>query len=412
MIDFFKRFGRNRGAPKRRGKFSGVVMTDENGYKSLCETGYRPLKECPEVQMCVNVYADLIGAMTLHLLANTDEGDKRIKNGLSRRLDIAPHPYLIHQNFYSTIVRTMMIEGNQITLPVFKNGQLEALEPLRPSEVTLEEQGRSYRVRKGGQLFEPGEVLNFCYNPDPDKPWQGRGCTFALSEIIEALLQTNATKNALMKNPSPSLIVKVDGLSEEMQSPDGRRKLGDKYTKDIEAGRPWMIPAETMDITTVKPLTLNDLAIKTSLEIDKRTVAAMMRIPPFLVGVGEFKPAEYDWFVTTPLMVVARIIEQEMSRGLIYSDDMYVRFSSRSLLNYDISKIISAGTALVDRMAMDRNELREWLGFTPDPRMKELLGLENFVPTSKLGDQKKLRQGDDEKGEEKNAEEDGEESGH
>lgn len=45
---------------------------------------------------------------------------------------------------------------------------------------------------------------------------------------------------------------------------------------------------------------------------------------------------------------------------------------------------------MVDRMALRRNEWRDWLGFAPDPDMDELLALENYIPADRLGDQGKL----------------------
>ena len=48
---------------------------------------------------------------------------------------------------------------------------------------------------------------------------------------------------------------------------------------------------------------------------------------------------------------------------------------------------------MVDRMAMRRNELRDWLGLPPDPEMDDLLALENYIPADRLGDQKKLNGG-------------------
>ena len=47
-------------------------------------------------------------------------------------------------------------------------------------------------------------------------------------------------------------------------------------------------------------------------------------------------------------------------------------------------------------MAMRRNELRDWIGLEPDDEMDELLALENYIPASKLGDQKKLNKGGEE----------------
>jgi HK97 family phage portal protein len=145
----------------------------------------------------------------------------------------------------------------------------------------------------------------------------------------------------------------------------------------------------------VRPLNLTDLAIKDSLELDKRSVAAIFGIPPFLVGVGEFNQAAYQHFVTTRLMAVARVIEQTLTRGLLYSHDYYLSFNPRSLYNYSLTELVSVGKELVDRAAMRRNELRDWLGLPPDPEMEEMYLLENYLPTNMLAEQKKLKGGDD-----------------
>ena len=50
---------------------------------------------------------------------------------------------------------------------------------------------------------------------------------------------------------------------------------------------------------------------------------------------------------------------------------------------------------MVDRMAMTRNEWRDMIGMSPREDMEELLGLENYLPVDKLGDQKKLLLGGD-----------------
>ena len=55
--------------------------------------------------------------------------------------------------------------------------------------------------------------------------------------------------------------------------------------------------------------------------------------------------------------------------------------------------MVTAGGAMVDRMALRRNEWREWLGLPPDAEMDELLVLENYLPQDRLGDQKKLTEG-------------------
>ncbi len=402
------RYGRDAPAVKKRDdtqaeaqaetpSAGGILLSDPEAWRILCSDGYRPIMSCPEVQICVNVYAALIASMTLRLMRNEEKGDVRVKNQLSRRLDIDPNKYMTHMDFFQVLVRALLENGNQFTFPRFgRDGWLEELVPFRPMETAMIANGPDdYLVRYRGIIYRPDELLHFRLNPDPDEPWRGLGFTASLKDIVKSLRQSNATRQALQESPTPSIIVKVDGLSEEFRSTEGRKKLSNMYLDASEDGRPWFIPAEAFDVVQVKPLTLADLAIKDNLELDKRAVAAILGVPPFLIGIGEFKQDEYQHFITTRLMAVARIIEQTFTRGILYSQDLYFSFNPRSLYNYSLTDLVSVGSQLIDRMAMRRNELRDWLGLPPDAEMDELLALENYIPISRLGDQKKLNGADD-----------------
>lgn len=377
----------SRDAPQMRSTSSGVFLCSDEAYRVLCGDGYKPLSSCPEVQMAVNAYADTIASMTIHLMQNTDKGDVRLKNDLSRRMDIDPHPDMTRHQLIYDIVHTLLLEGegNQVTIPIYRDGYLERLEPVAPSRVSIlpPQNGGRYRIMAGGVPMNPDEVLHFVRNPDPEAPYKGRGYTIGLRDVVKSIRQATATKQTLMENPAPSIIVKVDGLTEELQTPEGREKLSNQYLSRTENGRPWMIPAGTLEVTQVKPLTLNDLAIKTNLELDKKSIASMLKVPGFMVGVGEFNAKEFDWFVSVPCMTVAKIIEQELTRKTLLSPDWYWKMNNRTLLNYDIERIVSVGKELVDRATMRRNELRDWLGMSPDPEMDDVLILENYLRKNK-----------------------------
>ena len=386
---------RDAPVPQKRTEVSGSWLCSTQAYQILTNSGYTKLNRCPEVMACANIYAELISSMTLHLMKNTASGDVRVKNELSRKLDIEPNRLMTRKNLFFHIVRTMLLEGdgNQITIPSFNGEFLDNLEPLPPSEVTFRDTAGGYVVSFRGRLYQPDEVLHFRINPDPDRPWIGTGYKTVLSSVVKGLHQASATKQALMESPAPSVIVKVDGMTEEFASADGRRQLGDQFLDSSENGRPWFIPADAFDVVQVKPLTLNDLAIAKNMEIDKRTAAAIFGVPPSVVGVGEYKKDEYNNWITSRVMPMAKAIEQELTRQLLFSPDLYWRFNPRSLYAYDISEIITAGSEMVDRMAMRRNEWRDWVGMSPDEEMNELLALENYIPANKLGDQKKLNGG-------------------
>ena len=134
-------------------------------------------------------------------------------------------------------------------------------------------------------------------------------------------------------------------------------------------------------------MTLSDLALDAMVTLDKRTVAAVLGIPPFVLGVGDFNRDAWNNFVNTTIMPLARSLEQEMTKKLLYSPGWFFRFNSWSLYSYSINELVSAGAEMVDRMALRRNEWRGWLNLPPDAEMNELLALENYLPADRLGDQ-------------------------
>ncbi len=387
---------------KNRSRDTPVTQTalvTPDVWKLFLSEGYTPLWNCPEVEMCVDAIADAVSSMTVKLMANTEKGDRRVRNGLSRRIDISPNPLYTRKLFFHNIVKTMLTtgDGNCVVVPEYTaDGRLERLTPLKPSQTTFRDIPGGYEIHYGEAVFRPDEVLHFRMNPDTERPYIGTGTRITLRNAVECIGQANRTKKALQSSPVPSLLVRVDGLSGELQDKDGRKKLLNRYVDATENGQPWIVAAETMEITTVKPLTLADLAVKDNLELDKKTVAGIFRVPPFMVGVGTYDKEAYKHFITVVVMGIAQYIQQELTAKLLWSEDMYFCFNPRSLYNYDITELVNGGKELLDRMAMRRNEMRDWIGLEWDEEMEELLGLENYIPVNKLGDQKKLNGGDSE----------------
>jgi HK97 family phage portal protein len=270
---------------------------------------------------------------------------------------------------------------------------IKRLNPLDPDKVKFEGTADGYRVKYDDkQSYNYDEILHFRINPSPQYPWLGTGYKILLQDVVKSIWQSTTTKNALLENPSPSIVVKVDGLTADLATPSGRASLVEEYSP--ESGKPWVIPGEMMDVQQVKPLTLADLAIKDGIELDRRAAAMMLGVPPFLVGVGEFNRDEFNNFIRTKVMYFSKVITQELTRQLLIKPEWYFKQSARSLYAYEIKDLSQMGIELRKAGVITGNEVRDLIDLSPLDGLDELVMLENYIPSDRLGDQKKLIEGE------------------
>lgn len=391
---------KNPFAKRNNGGQIGLVFASTDD--TLCIPGYTSLDQCPEVMTACRRIAELIGSMTIHLMSNTENGDVRIVNELSRVIDINPTPNMTRSTWMQGIVMTLLLygRGNAIVQPHTSKGYLGSLEPIAANRVTFEAiDYLRYKVLIDGKERKPENLLHFVYNPDRYYLWKGRGVHVSLRDIANNLRQAEATKKGFLESKwKPSVIIKVDAMNDTFASPAGREKILDEYIKTEGEGKPWVIPGEQIDVETIKPLTLADLAISDTVEIDKRTVAAILGVPPFLVGVGEYNATAWNSFIQNTIKPLALSIAQEMTKKLILSPKWYIRFNDMSLMDWDIQKLSTVFCALSDRGLVTGNEVRDRIGMNPADGLDEFRILENYIPYDMSGMQNKLNQNQSEEG--------------
>ena len=380
---------------KKRMRSNVAFLTSPEAFETLCVSGYTTLDKNPEIMTAVRTISTLISSMTIYLMANTKKGDMRIKNELSRRVDINPSPYMTRRTWMESIVSTMLLygKGNSVVWPHTSGGYLGELEPIAYTRVNFKAEGRGYKILIDGVEHDPENLLHFVFNPDPIYPWKGKGVQVALKDVANNLKQAAATtKGFLGSKYKPSLVVKVDAMTEEFSSQEGRQRLLESYVKGAEAGEPWLIPAEQFEVEQVKPLTLADLAIADVVQMDKRTVASILGVPAFVLGVGEFKADAWNAFITNTVQPIAKAVEQELTRKLIISPEWYWKFNITSLYAYDVKTLADVYSGLYIKGIVKGNEVRDKLNLEPLDGLDELVVLENYIPLDKIGDQKKLNQ--------------------
>lgn len=360
--------------------------------------GYVSLDQNPEILTACRRIAQLIGATTIYLMNNTADGDKRIVNELSRAVDIEPMPNMTRSTWMESIIMTLLLygRGNAVVVPHTWKGLLQSLEPIAADRVSFSPVGnsrRDYKVLIDGVPKDPENLCHFVYNPDKVYLWKGRGIDVSLRDLADNLKQARHTEKAFMASEyKPSIIVKVDALTDEFASAEGRQKLLDSYVKPARTGEPWLIPAEQFQVEQVRPLSLADLAISDTVTLDKRAVAAIIGVPPYMVGVGEYNAGEYNAFIKNVIMPLCKSIAAELTKKLLINPAWYWQFNTWSLIDYDMEKISSLLLQGADRGFINGDEWREKLHLSP-VGLKEYKVLENYIPYDKSGDQQKLNGG-------------------
>lgn len=356
----------------------------------LAGRGYHMLSEAPEVAAAIWIIADLISSAPIHLMENTPAGDIRVRDALARKIDVNPWTLGTRQSWIHWIVETELTEGESVVIPQTAGVTISDLSPAPGAMLHRPTGSASYIAQYNGNSFDASDILHFRLRPDPASPWRGIGPQIQLQQVVDSIVQTAETKTAYMSSEyKPPIVIAVNGDS-PLSDETTRNKFIDKYLKRTNKSAPLIVPADLMNISQVKPLSLTDLAIKDGVELDRKTVASIFGIPGFLLGVGSFSKDEYNAFISRTIVPICRGIEQELTKKLLFSESRYFRFSTRRLYSYSLQELSDIALKMRNAGLMTGNEGRNWMDLPPKDGLDDLVMLENYLPADRLGDQKKL----------------------
>ena len=388
---------RKRRSAEPRDSQVGVTYLNLNSPGVLVGSGYHRLLDAPEVASAIWSIADLISSMPIHLMENRPNGDVRVHDQLARKIDVNPWSLGTRQLWIQWIVETMLTRDDAVVIPRIVDGHIADLIPAPNATLHRAPGAEHYYARYAGAEFHCDDILHFRVRPNPDEPWRGQGVRLQLSQVVDSLVQTAETKTAYMSSEyKPPIVIAVNSDS-PLSNKTEREAFAASYLKRDRKDMPLIIPADLMNIVQAKPLSLTDLAIKDGVELDKKTVASVIGVPGFLLGVGSFNKEEWNTFISRKILPIATVIVQELTKKILVSDSRYFRFNSRGMYAYSLSELSTVAKDWRAAGLMTGNEARNWIDLTPLAGLDKLVMLENYIPAEKLGDQSKLVNGGTEK---------------
>lgn len=357
--------------------------------------GYTRLIDSPNISACINRIAALIASVPIYQMENTEQGDKRVRDDLARRVDIDPVPGLMTRYSWMNWIVAQLLgdgDGNAYVLPEYDRYymQLLSLRPMPGAAYTpLGDAGDlDYLITWHGKTYDRTEVIPFRLHADPARPSKGRGYRVQAQDVAKALATTDALKQSLSSpDYKPPLIVAVNSDA-DISQPEERERFVSRYLdKD---GKPWVIPADLLKIEQVRPLSLADLAVKDTIDIDKRTACAIFGIPPFLLGLGAYNQQEYNNFIHNVVLPICVSIEQSLTQTLLPDQPKrYFKFARRRLYDYGLKELVDIDLAMSDRGYLNGDEVRDDVDLDP-VGLTERRILENYIPWDMSGKQNKL----------------------
>jgi len=329
---------------------SGAVVTADNAM------------QISTVYSCVRLLADSIGQLPMVLYRRTNEGRERAADhSLYKLLHTKPNGYQTSQEFYETIIISLLLRGNAYAHIIRgADGRLLALNPIGADSVT-------YELKGGRRVYSITNAAGRLKQYDANKIFHitstGGLSVIACARETLGLAKTQETFGAAnFKNGArPAGVLEVPGA---LDAP-GRKALREAWNKSHQGAERTGSTAVLENGMKFTPVAINsnDAQWLESRRYSREDIAALFSVPVFKIGGMEnatysnIESQSRD-FVTYSLMHWLRRIESCIMRDLIDDEQLYCEFLVAGLLRGDIKTRYDSYAIGLDKQFLTIDEVR------------------------------------------------------
>ncbi len=365
-----------RAAPSQTIKSSDPYLAEFFGLRSgswQADVDRDTAAGLPVAYACVQLVAQTLASMPLHLFARTADGgrERQTSHPLSRVLSDMASESVTSFECREYVAASVLISGNGYARITWSGkGQVEALEPLAPQNVTVKKltTGRlRYHLRNTtGQpeTLSQDDMLHIRHRMDSDGIYGSSPITVARAAFNQSVAQHEAAYGHAKAGFRPSGVLSFpnpisdDGKGAALDALE--KKASDTSAQDgvlvLDGGAEW------------KPLAFNsrDAEFLESRKLSDLAIARIFGVPPTAIGIPDHATysnveGENRALVSKCLAPMARRMETAMNAALLPPSARprsYIEHNFDSLTRGDLAARFEAYGTAVQNGILTRNEVR------------------------------------------------------
>ena len=347
--------------------------------------------QIPAVWECVNKITRSMSGLPIDVLEviDRDGNTRRDETGrLYRLLNVSPNASQTPADFLKRITVDYLTEGNAFIRIEKARGAdyTAALTPLPPGQVRVENTAEGIRYI---YLSETGEQIT--YTSADIMHWKGIGNNMVGMSMIH-FAGTSLTEAASAQNASIDLFRnkgKMNGILSSESPILNKNQMKDfikafQEMKNADLGVPLLPQGFKFQQLGLSPV---DTQLLQTREFIVKEFARWFGIPyGLLTGEASELVDLSNYFYETVIMPMCTELEQVLTRGLVKSDKIRLKFRTSVLKRMSDTTKIQMQTSYAQNGLRTRNELRREDGLERMDGADQLTAQNNLYPVDKLGE--------------------------